>query len=143
VELTLIRKRLEPTFTGGELHVNGGFECYTLEDPVRAPGIKIPGDTAIPFGTYQLELRWSGTFKRMMPYLRNVPHFEDVMLHWGNTSQNTRGCILVANIEDWARARVLKSVDAFNGLWPRLTRQFTAADEPVTIAVIADRGGSP
>ena len=30
-----------------------------------------------------------------MPFLQNVPHFESIMLHVGNSVRDSRGCILV------------------------------------------------
>ena len=56
---------------------------------------KIKGKTAIPCGEYDVEYRHSEKFKRQMPFLKNVPHFEGVMLHTGNRPSDTKGCILV------------------------------------------------
>ena len=58
---------------------------------------KVMGKTAIPCGRYEVKLRYSNTFKREMPFLENVPHFTGIMLHMGNSPEDTRGCILVGN----------------------------------------------
>jgi hypothetical protein len=88
-------KRLERTekSTIGELYVNGKFECYTLEDVERKE--KVYGETAIDKGTYQVVVTYSNAFKQNMPLLLNVPKFQGIRIHSGNTAKNTLGCILV------------------------------------------------
>jgi len=88
-------KRLHKTdkSTIGELTINGKFECYTLEDIER--DVKIKSETAISKGTYKVIINQSNRFKRLMPLLLNVPNFEGVRIHAGNTNHDTEGCILV------------------------------------------------
>jgi hypothetical protein len=88
-------KRLHRTnnSTIGELYVNGVFECYTLEDKERE--VKIKNETAIDKGTYKVIITPSNRFKRDLPLLLNVPKFEGIRIHSGNTNHNTEGCILV------------------------------------------------
>ena len=87
--------------TIGELFVNEAFECYTLEDVVRDLGPdgegKIPGETAIPAGTYKIILNFSPKFQKIMPRLLDVPFFDGILIHKGNTDENTHGCILVGD----------------------------------------------
>ena len=93
--MKLLLKRLHKTqhSTTGELYVDGKFECYTLEDVERE--VKIPGETAIPKGTYIVGITLSNRFKRLLPILIGVKNFEGVRIHSGNNNHQTEGCILV------------------------------------------------
>lgn len=87
--------------TIGELTIDDEPFCSTLEDVIReVPGKpvsewKVPKDTAIPSGTYPIEITWSNRFKRDLPLLQNVPGFTAIRMHAGNTEADTEGCILV------------------------------------------------
>ena len=108
MNLYIYRRAKELTYTIGYLYDGVRRLCATLEDPVRelvdlnndgdfndeGEG-KIYGQTAIPAGKYELKMLHSPTFKRLMPYLQDVPGFSYVMIHPGNTAEHTRGCILV------------------------------------------------
>lgn len=93
--MKLLLKRIHRTesSTIGELYVDGVFECYTLEDVER--DVKIKSETAIPKGKYSVSITMSNRFKKMLPLLQNVPNFEGVRIHSGNTNHDTEGCILV------------------------------------------------
>ena len=93
MELNVKRTDLSENSTIGELSVDGQFECYTLEDKVRP--VKIKGVTAIPAGRYEVIINYSQRFNRQLPLLMNVPDFEGVRIHPGNTAADTEGCILV------------------------------------------------
>jgi len=93
MNLTLIRKTFTDKSTIGELLIDGKFFCHTLEDIVRE--VKIPGQTAIPYGSYEVIINYSNHFKKMMPLLMNVPGFEGVRIHIGNMNKDTRGCLLL------------------------------------------------
>src|SRR5437773_6046728 len=94
MELLLRRRASAHGCTIGELVVDGVFECYSLEDEVRG-GPKIPGQTAIPAGRYRVVITPSQRFGRLLPLLEDVPGFEGIRIHAGNTSADTAGCILV------------------------------------------------
>ena len=95
MELLVVRDICGETCTEGQLSVDGVFECFTLEDVVRGGGEKIPGDTAIPSGRYQVIVNHSNHFNRDLPLLLHVPNFEGVRIHAGNTAKDTEGCLLV------------------------------------------------
>lgn len=113
MELLLQRLYEKNETTIGQLFVfqsdNQGTEgkhfCYTLEDKVRLVraengdivGDKIAGKTAIPNGRYEVIISYSFRFKKDMPLLLNVPKFEGIRIHAGNTSADTDGCILLGN----------------------------------------------
>jgi hypothetical protein len=91
----LVRLTLLPHATEGVLYVDGAWECYTLEDAVRPTGVKVPGETAIPYGRYRVRVTWSPRFKEQMPALDGVPGFEGIRIHPGNSARDTAGCILL------------------------------------------------
>ena len=80
-------------YTIGHIYVNGQYFADSLEDTVR--DVKIKGKTAIPAGKYLILMTYSNRFKKIMPLLIDVPNFEGVRIHSGNTPEDTEGCILV------------------------------------------------
>lgn len=95
MELLLNRAEYQPGRTFGEFDIDGVPYCYTLEDAVRAPGVKVQNETAIPAGRYRVRMTFSNRFKKVMPELMGVPMFAGVRIHGGNTEADTEGCILV------------------------------------------------
>ena len=95
MEIVVTRQPTANGCTIGTMTIDGAFECYTLEDVVRPHGEKVYGQTAIPEGRYQIKLTMSNRFKIVLPLLENVPNFEGVRIHPGNTAADTDGCILV------------------------------------------------
>lgn len=86
-----------PFGTPGDLIINSKIFCHTLEDIVRQdPKEYIKGDTAIPSGRYQVELTFSNRFQRVLPLIKNVPGYEGIRMHSGNTTKDTTGCVLCA-----------------------------------------------
>jgi hypothetical protein len=97
MEIKLKRTSLNSHSTLGDLSVNDTFECHTLEDIVRKPGVKVFGATAIPTGIFVIIVNLSARFKRFMPRLLEVPSFDGILIHSGNTDVDTHGCILVGD----------------------------------------------
>lgn len=105
-KLKVIRKWFSARTTLGELYIDDKFFCYTLEDTVRAEGIKVPAETAIPQGIYKVKVTMSSRFKRLMPMIFTESNgyelknggisFKGIRIHAGNTHSNTEGCVLVA-----------------------------------------------
>lgn len=131
MELVLVRDKSNLDATIGKLSVDGKFFCYTCEDVVRT-GPKVPGETAIPAGKYQVVITMSPRFKRDLPLLLNVPGFEGIRIHPGNTSKDTEGCIL-PGMERTANT-VLRSREAFNQLFT-LIEASLKAKKPVSITI--------
>ncbi|MDP1728453.1 MAG: DUF5675 family protein [Bacteroidota bacterium] len=79
--------------------INGEFFCYSIEDEFRTT--KIKGETCIPYGIYPLTTRWSPkfspTYKHDMIWVQNVPGFEYILIHWGNTVSDTEGCLILGD----------------------------------------------
>lgn len=134
MKLKVTRQQFEPECTIGALTVNGFAQCYTLEDVVRPTGEpKVFGQTAIPTGTYKVIITFSPHFQRDLPLLLNVPNFEGVRIHPGNTAADTEGCILVG--VDRLADSIGHSRIAFDALFPKI-QQAIAAGEEVTIEVV-------
>jgi len=136
IEVKRIRKLTKSTV--GEFYINGNLECYTVEDTVREiPGQpastwKIPHVTAIPVGTYNVVVTMSNRFKKLLPLLENVPGFEGIRIHTGNTAEDTEGCLIVGNTA--LVDRVAGSVVAFNKIFPKI-KNALAKGEKVTITI--------
>src|SRR5262245_6030902 len=105
MQITLARTRQNAKSTVGSFFINGSKQCVTLEDAHHVP--KIPEQTRIPAGTYSARLRTVGDhhhkyllrfgseFHKGMLWLQDVPEFEFVLIHLGNTIVDTKGCLLV------------------------------------------------
>ena len=94
MKLTVIRTHFYTRATVGKLLIDGeDVGVYTLEDAIR--DVKINGETAIPYGTYKVIVNFSQKFQRELPLLLNVPGFDGIRIHPGNTDHDTEGCILV------------------------------------------------
>jgi len=120
MELKLIREYFTEKNTIGSLFVDGEDFFWTLEDVVRPAGEKIPGKTAIPYGRYEVILNHSPKFGRIMPRLLNVPNFDGILIHKGNTENDTSGCILVGYTLD--NDHIEDSKDAFDDLFAMLQK---------------------
>lgn len=77
----------------GMLFIDSVMFCMTLEDVSRPA--KIAHETAIPAGTYKVTMELSPKFKKRLPLLHDVPGFTGILIHSGNTAEDTWGCILV------------------------------------------------
>lgn len=125
----------------GGLAIDGRFQCFTLEDPPHA--VKVAGITGIPAGQYAIKLRTEGRLHeeyaarfpehRGMLWLQNVPNFEWIYLHAGNTPENTDGCPLLGDTLR-AAGRVDDSVQAYRRVYGVVSNAILAG-EPVTIDV--------
>lgn len=106
MKLTVVRIKSDRDATLSTIFIDGRFQCFGLEDEYREN--KVPGETRIPAGEYKITVRKVGGFhnrySRKFPnhhqgmlWVRDVPNFEYILIHIGNTDDNTAGCLLVGN----------------------------------------------
>lgn len=138
MKMTLRRKEFTDKSTIGLLLTDSNFFCHSLEDVCRqkepgqwSPDLKVPGKTAIPYGTYPVVITVSHRFGKRLPLLLNVPSFSGVRIHSGNTSEDTEGCILVGQTK--GPDAVYDSRTAMAALMDRIENALKAG--PVTIEV--------
>jgi hypothetical protein len=135
--IELKRVKLTKSATLGQLYIDGVYQCVTLEDVCRFDdpltpeineGVKVWGKTAIPAGVYKIILNVSARFKRVLPRLLDVLGFTGILIHKGNTSDNTHGCILVG-MEVSGDDYITHSTEAFNLIFPQLEKAFANGEE--------------
>jgi hypothetical protein len=117
MKINLKRIARKPDYTIGRLYVDGLYFCDTIEDVDRGlrqdmplpeiKRIKVQDKTAVPVGTYAMIVNVSPSKKRLLPRLLNVPGFEGILIHRGNTEKDSSGCIIVG--ENKAVGRVINS----------------------------------
>ena len=125
MNLKLVRTDFTLKSTIGGLFIDGIHECFVLEDVCReaspgawTPSLKIPKQTAIPYGRYSVVLTYSDRFGRVLPLLVNVPDFTGIRIHPGNTAADTEGCLLTGVIH--GKDEVTNSRLAFGNLFRKL-----------------------
>ena len=121
------------------------FLCYTLEDEHR--NVKEYGETRVPAGTYNITLRTVGGFHsrytkkygemhKGMLWVREVPNFEYILIHTGNTDEHTAGCLLLGDTQQtnfgWSDGFVGRSAIAYKRVYPAIAKALTN-NEQVTI----------
>lgn len=140
MELRLKRIARRDTYTIGRLYVDGEYFCDTCEDVDRGlrqdmaqsviRAIKRKGVTAIPTGRYRVTMDvQSPKFRTKamyqfcngyLPRLINVPGFDGVLIHVGNTAKDTEGCLLVG--KNTKVGKVLESRATFVKLYEKLRK---------------------
>jgi hypothetical protein len=121
------------------------FLCYTLEDEYRET--KVMSETRIPAGTYKITLRKVGGFHgryeakygdmhKGMLWVREVPGFEYILIHTGNTDEHTAGCLLLGDSQQnniiKADGFVGSSTQAYKRVYPSIAAALEEGEE-VTI----------
>lgn len=128
--------------TLGEFFVNGEHECWCVEDQdrnlERYPDAKIQGQTCIPRGMYKIIISYSNRFKRELPLLVDVPGFQGIRIHPGNTNADTEGCLLPCS--SWKRDEKgglfgVNSREAFRRLFEKIQSALDAYQD-VTIEIL-------
>ena len=152
MQLEVLRFSSQTDSTSGLLFevtdIKRHFLCYTLEDERRA--LKVRGETRVPAGTYKIELRKEGgchnryTKKypgvhRGMLHITDVPNFEYILIHTGNTDEHTAGCLIVGDAQEnniiLPDGFVGKSVNAYKRIYPSIAKAIEQGEE-VTITYI-------
>ena len=152
MKLEVIRFSSQKDSTNGILFevVEGkrNFLCYTLEDEHREE--KVFGETRVPSGTYEITLRTVGGFHsrytkkygemhKGMLWVRNVPGFEYILIHTGNTDEHTAGCLLLGDSQQNNAIKsdgfIGSSVQAYKRVYPRVAKALEG-NEKVTITYI-------
>ena len=144
MDITIERKYKQKYYTIGKLYINGEYYCDTMEDTDRGldqndslqsiTKRKVYGMTAIPTGTYSIKMTYSKKFCRRLPQLLDVPGFEGIRIHSGNTSEDTYGCILPGLNK--IKGQVIESRNHTN----KIIADIIVAEgknEPVTITITA------
>jgi len=142
MELKLIRKDHTNNSAVGDFLIDGSFFSYALEDKDRQiqadgsilawkPSLKVYGQTAIPYGVYEVITNYSNRFKKVMPLILDVPDFSGIRIHILNQANESEGCIglgLTKSV-DW----IGKSEAAFNKFFPILQAGLEAGKVNLTI----------
>ena len=145
VQIELFKETSEETLS--KLIINGDPLCYILEDQYREE--KVKGDTRIPEGIYEVELRTVGghherylkkfgaDFHKGMIHLLNVPNFKYILLHIGNSDKDTEGCLLTGSgyYEGNGRITIQRSTDAYKKVYP-IIRDRILSGEKVYFEII-------
>lgn len=154
MKLELIRKYKKPNYTIGNLYIDGKYFCDTLEDVDRGldsndentlkDNIKIKHNTAIPYGTYNIDMdivsNRFGKHKQYrningkLPRLIDVPLFDGILIHIGNTIADTSGCLLVG--QNKVKGQVINSTSTFNHLYVLMEEAYKKGED-ITIEIKA------
>ena len=149
MELVVLRYSSQKDSTNGLLFEKTEkemqFLCYTLEDEYREE--KVFGETRIPDGKYKIGLRMEGGFhskysKRFadihqgMLQVKDVPNFEYILIHCGNTDEHTAGCLLLGDSQEnnalVENGWIGKSSQAYSRVYLKIVEQLNKGNE-VTI----------
>ena len=146
MKLEVVRFSSQSDSTIGAFYIDGKFQCYTIEDEYRA--VKLQHETRITDGTYKIGLRKEGGFHEKylahkdikavhigMLQVLNVPGFEFILIHAGNSDDDTSGCLLLGNTANNNRITsglIGDSVTAYIDAYKKIIEAIKRV-EPVTI----------
>lgn len=154
MELIVDRKWKKQSYTISNLTINGKWFCNVLEDADRGLDSSMPLDkilelkrpsiTAIPRGTYEISLSVTSPrfgskpfYKEVcdgkLPRLLNVKGFDGVLIHAGNTDQDSAGCLLVG--QNKVKGQVINSQATFKELY-KLLKDSKDKGEKITIKIL-------
>ena len=151
MKLTLDRRYLKENYTIGNLYIDSVWFCNTMEDKDRGlhqsdsiehiKAVKVKNETAIPKGQYTIRMdivspKYSNVAWYLnlcggkLPRLMDVPGFDGILIHTGNTQVDSAGCILVGMNK--VKGKIVDSRDTFQKLYAKLK---AAADRKEEIAI--------
>lgn len=154
MKLLVERRWPKETYTIGRLYVDDVFFCNTLEDKDRGlkqtdslsyiKARKVYQETAIPKGTYKVAMnvispKYSASTwywklcQGKVPRLLDVPGWEGVLIHTGNSALDTAGCLLVG--KNTKVGMLTESKATFEKLY-KLMRKATDKGEEITIEIV-------
>ena len=154
MKLKVERRWKKATYTVGILYVDGVRFCETLEDKDRGlfqgdtisliKSTKVYGETAIPIGSYKVAMdilspKYSAVawYNELcggkMPRLLDVPGFEGILIHPGNTALDSYGCLLVGR--NTKVGQVTESKATFKKLYKKM-RDAHKRGETITITIV-------
>lgn len=138
--------------TFSKLHLDDTYQCEGIEDEYRT--VKVKGETRVPDGVYPLKARISPSFSKHfyshpttyelvtreeyfkypgrysgytpheLIWIDPIPGFQYVLLHWGNTDDDTEGCYIVGTSRGVlnGQAAVMASKLAYVKVYPKIMR---------------------
>lgn len=129
MKIDLVRTLFTNKSTIGDFIINDSWYAFSLEDKDRQwqadgsilpwkPSLKIPKETAIPYGQYEVIINFSNKFQRDMPLLLNVPDYIGIRIHNGSYADHTDGCPLIGFNRE--ADMIYNSKSAFNSFMPIL-----------------------
>lgn len=133
MEIDVLRYNSKLDFSDGLLFIDCKFQCHTIEDEFRSK--KVYGETRIPEGRYEIKLRNYGGFHQRylkkfgedfhkgMLWVKNVPNFEYILIHIGNSDKDTAGCLLLGMSQDADKEGFIgKSKVAYEKVYPKISQ---------------------
>ena len=152
--LTLKRIAFRPTYTVGRMFVRGEHICDTIEDCDRClrddmsleeiQQRKQYGVTAIPTGRYKVTLdtvspkfksySWAQFCGGRLPRLHDVKGFDGVLIHVGNTAEDSLGCIIVGQNKE--AGKVINSAVTFRRLYDSVLLPAWKAGEEIYLEIV-------
>ena len=148
------RRWPKQTYTIGILFIDGLRFCETLEDKDRGlkqtdslsyiKSRKVYQETAIPKGTYKVAMnitspKYSASAwywklcQGKVPRLLNVPGWDGVLIHTGNTALDTAGCCLVGR--NTKVGQLTESKATFEKLYKKMKAAYDKGEE-ITIEIV-------
>lgn len=157
-KITVHRFDSKSDWTLSNFYFDKDLRGVGIEDEYRA--VKVKGETRIPEDIYELSLRHSPKFSEVfyrddegniieaklrttqdlvikyhtpheLIWVLNVPNFDFILWHWGNTDDNTDGCYLVGCYHGLInnQAAALDSKKKYKEIYPEIWREIKRREQ--------------